>query len=243
MTGRILVAIAATLSLGACATNDIQAGRSAGRLTASSLAEVSGGTQVRVVLGTPTVGMPYPDDVAAYMDSQEAALRVKLAGTGVRVYRDGDRILLTLPGNITFNTNSADIRSDFFDVLNDVSHVLRQYPSTTIQITGHTDTTGGDKINLPLSERRADSVAMYLRSQKIGLNRITTAGYGSRYPVASNDTAAGREQNRRVEILIIPVLSSSGPGPLSGAYFEDTDGLREDDGGPDLTVDAGQADG
>ncbi len=142
--------------------------------------------------------------VGAYMDRQEAKLRQELQGTGVQVRRDGDNLYLIMPGNITFSTGNADIRSDFFPVLNSVAKVLAEFKETSIKVTGHTDSTGSDKINQPLSERRADSVAMYLRNQRVASARIQAYGYGSRYPVASNDTAAGREANRRVELELIP---------------------------------------
>jgi outer membrane protein OmpA-like peptidoglycan-associated protein len=142
--------------------------------------------------------------VGNYMDRQEAKLRAELQGTGVQVQRDGNNLTLIMPGNITFASSSADIRSDFYAVLNSVAKVLAEFNQTSIRITGHTDSTGGDKINLPLSERRADSVAMYLRNQKVNSARIESYGYGSRYPIASNDTPAGREQNRRVELELIP---------------------------------------
>lgn len=142
--------------------------------------------------------------VGNYMDRQEAKLRQELAGTGVQVRREGDNLYLVMPGNITFATNSADIRSDFYDVLNSVAKVLAEFNKTSIKVTGHTDSTGGDTINQPLSERRADSVAMYLRSQKVSSARIQSYGYGSRYPVANNDSASGREANRRVELELVP---------------------------------------
>lgn len=142
--------------------------------------------------------------VGNYMDRQEAKLRAELQGTGVQVQRDGNNLTLIMPGNITFASNSADIRSDFYSVLNSVAKVLAEFNQTSIRITGHTDSTGGDKINQPLSERRADSVAGYLRNQKVNSARIQSYGYGSRYPIASNDTASGREQNRRVELELIP---------------------------------------
>src|SRR5690606_17721645 len=115
-----------------------------------------------------------------------------------------NHLYLVMPGNITFNTNSADIRADFFPVLNSVAKVLAEFNQTSIRVTGHTDSTGSDSINQPLSERRADSVAIYLRSQKVASSRVQAYGYGSRYPIASNSTAAGREQNRRVELELIP---------------------------------------
>lgn len=139
-----------------------------------------------------------------YMDRQEAKLRQELQGTGVQVRREGNNLFLIMPGNITFSTGNADIRSDFFPVLNSVAKVLAEFNQTSIRVTGHTDSTGSDSINQPLSERRADSVAMYLRSQKVASARIQAYGYGSRYPIASNDTASGREQNRRVELELVP---------------------------------------
>jgi outer membrane protein OmpA-like peptidoglycan-associated protein len=142
--------------------------------------------------------------VGNYMDRQEAKLRQELQGTGVQVRREGNNLYLVMPGNITFATSSADIRSDFFDVLNSVAKVLAEFNQTSIRVTGHTDSTGSDSINQPLSQRRADSVAMYLRSQKVSSSRIQSYGYGSRYPVASNDTPVGREQNRRVELELVP---------------------------------------
>ena len=142
--------------------------------------------------------------VGNYMDRQEAKLREELQGTGVQVRRDGDNLYLVMPGNITFASNSADIRSDFFDVLNSVAKVLAEFNKTSIKVSGHTDSTGGDKINQPLSERRAESVASYLRSQKVASTRIQAYGYGSRYPVASNDTTSGRDANRRVELELVP---------------------------------------
>lgn len=142
--------------------------------------------------------------VGNYMDRQEAKLRQELQGTGVQVRREGNNLFLIMPGNITFSTGNADIRSDFFPVLNSVAKVLAEFNQTSIRVTGHTDSTGSDSINQPLSERRADSVAMYLRSQKVASARIQAYGYGSRYPIASNDTASGREQNRRVELELVP---------------------------------------
>ena len=142
--------------------------------------------------------------VGNYMDRQEAKLRQELQGTGVQVRREGDNLFLVMPGNITFASNSADIRSDFFPVLNSVAKVLAEFNKTSIKVTGHTDSTGGDKINQPLSENRADRVAMYLRSPKVSSARIQSYGYGSRYPVASNDTPSGREANRRVELELVP---------------------------------------
>ena len=142
--------------------------------------------------------------IGYYMDRQEAQLRRQLEGTGVRVVRNGDQIDLIMPGNITFDTNQSSIRPAFTDTLQSVALVLNEFNKTTIQIEGHTDSTGSDSYNQLLSERRASSVRDFLLNQGIEPRRTRATGYGERQPVASNETAAGREQNRRVELTLIP---------------------------------------
>jgi outer membrane protein OmpA-like peptidoglycan-associated protein len=143
--------------------------------------------------------------VGYYMDVQEAKLREQLQGTGVSVTRIGDEIMLNMPGNVTFATNSADIRSDFYDVLDSVSLVLKKYDKTVVEVTGHTDDRGTEAYNQILSERRADSVARYLRSHGIDSRRLIAIGYGESSPIADNATASGRERNRRVELTLTPI--------------------------------------
>lgn len=145
--------------------------------------------------------------VGVYMDAQERRLREQLAGSGVSVSRVGDSIMLNMPGNITFNTGSAELRPTFFDVLNSVALVLEEYASTTVEVAGHTDTTGSATFNQTLSEERAMSVASYLRSHGVSPTRIRTIGYGEQHPVADNDTTEGRKQNRRVELSLTPIVS------------------------------------
>ena len=139
-----------------------------------------------------------------YMDRQEALLRQRLEGTGVRVQRIGDQVKLIMPGNITFDTNADQIRPGFTDVLDSVSLVLAEFDKTAIEVKGYTDSTGSFEYNQQLSERRAQSVGNYLASHQVAAGRIRTTGYGPRYPVASNDTPEGRAQNRRVEINLVP---------------------------------------
>lgn len=143
--------------------------------------------------------------VGAYMDVQEKKLREQLQGTGVSVTRVGDEIILNMPGNVTFSTDSADIRSDFYSVLNSVVLVLKEYDKTILEITGHTDSTGSAQHNQQLSERRASSVGAYLAAQGVRTERITTTGLSYNSPIASNDTAEGRQQNRRVELRLVPI--------------------------------------
>ena len=145
--------------------------------------------------------------VGAYQDKQEAALRAELEGTGVSVTRMGDNITLNMPGNITFATDSSDLSPAFFDVLNSVGKVLSEFEQTVVEVAGHTDSTGSEQYNQALSERRAGSVATYLRSQGVMSQRLITVGMGELRPVADNGTPQGRQANRRVEITMVPVTA------------------------------------
>lgn len=214
---KYIIALLFTFSLIGCTTNDAYTGE---KKTSTTVKGAGIGAVAGAVLGAATgdnskdrreralkgaaIGGVVGGGVGNYMDRQEAKLRQELQGTGVQVRREGDNLYLVMPGNITFATSSADIRSDFFPVLNSVAKVLAEFNKTSIKVTGHTDSTGSDKINQPLSENRADSVAMYLRSQKVASARIQAYGYGSRYPVAGNDSEAGRQANRRVELELVP---------------------------------------
>lgn len=147
--------------------------------------------------------------VGSYMDRQEAKLRAELARTGVSVTRRGNNITLNMPGNITFATDSADLNADFFEVLNSVTKVVKQFDQTVIEVAGYTDSTGTAAYNKQLSERRAASVARYLTSQGVLADRIIQIGMGETRPVASNDTPAGRQLNRRVELTLTPLTLGS----------------------------------
>lgn len=145
--------------------------------------------------------------VGAYMDVQEVKLRNQLQGTGVQVAREGDNIRLIMPGNITFESDSHNLRSNFYPVLDSVAVVLTKYADTTMRVTGHTDSTGSRQHNNTLSERRANSVARYLETREVVGTRMYSQGMGFDEPIASNDTADGRAQNRRVELHILPSAS------------------------------------
>lgn len=143
--------------------------------------------------------------VGQYMDRQEAKLRAQLQGTGVSVTRIGDNLTLNMPGNVTFQTDSSDLRPEFFDVLSSVSLVLKEYDKTIIEVAGHTDNTGATAYNQQLSERRANTVAQYLENKGINQQRVMTVGAGETRPVASNNTPEGRQANRRVELTLEPL--------------------------------------
>ena len=154
------------------------------------------------------VGALAGGSVGYYMDRQEAKLRAELEGTGVSVTRIGDNITLNMPGNVTFATDSSDLRPAFFDVLVSVGKVLDEFDQTVVEIAGHTDSTGSESYNQSLSERRASSVGSYLSSQGVDQQRLMLVGMGELRPVADNATDAGRQANRRVEITMVPITAS-----------------------------------
>ena len=166
-------------------------GQVIGKDTKGTLIGTAGGAAVGAVIGN-------------ILDRQEKALKDKLDGTGVEVQRTGEgEIRLIAPENITFDTNSSVIKSVFRSSLNDVATVLNEYRDSDIIVSGHTDSTGNDAINNPLSENRAKSVKAYLTGRGVSGSRINSIGYGSTQPIASNSTASGRAQNTRVEIKIV----------------------------------------
>lgn len=143
--------------------------------------------------------------IGGYMDKQEAKLREQTAGTGIEVERQGDELLLNMPAGITFATNSYDIQPQFRTTLDKVATTLAEYNRTYVDVYGHTDSTGSDAINEPLSRNRAEAVSNYLSTHGVAAARIGTQGFGSRQPVASNATPEGRQANRRVEIKLVPI--------------------------------------
>ncbi len=145
--------------------------------------------------------------VGYYMDRQEAKLRAELQGTGVSVTRMGDNITLNMPGNVTFATDSSDLSPAFFEVLNSVGKVLKEFDQTVVEVAGHTDSTGTEAYNQGLSERRASSVSQYLQARGINSQRFITVGMGELRPIADNSTVDGRQANRRVEITMVPLTA------------------------------------
>lgn len=142
--------------------------------------------------------------VGHYMDKQQKQLEQDLAGTGVEVDRRGDKLYLTMPSDVTFSVNSAEIQPRFYTVLNDVAHTLNAYPATYLDVIGHADSTGDAAYNQQLSERRASNVARYLTAQGVLHDRLYVEGKGETQPVAFNATMEGRARNRRVELIITP---------------------------------------
>ena len=138
------------------------------------------------------------------LDRQEAALRAQL-GSNVGIRNTGSELIVTLPQDILFATDSAQLTGSLQSDLIALARNLNEYPNTTVNVIGHTDSTGDAGYNQGLSQRRAQAVAGVLISGGVSGSRINAFGRGESAPVASNDTAVGRQQNRRVEIVITPI--------------------------------------
>lgn len=137
------------------------------------------------------------------MQDQKAAMERATVGTGVAVSQTPDnRLKLDIPSDVSFDVGRAAIKPNFAPVLNQFATSLNQNPVTTVTIIGHTDSTGSDAINNPLSMDRANAARDYLVSRGVAATRIATDGRGSREPIADNNTQQGRDKNRRVEIYV-----------------------------------------
>lgn len=157
------------------------------------------GAIVGAVIGTAIgAGIGYS------LDKQEAELRQQLGNDDVVITNTGDRLIVSLPQDILFATDSFAVRRDLQNDLYTVAENLRRYPESTVQVIGHTDSDGDAAYNQQLSERRANSVANVLLDAGVPSQRLRTFGRGESQPVASNLDAAGKARNRRVEIVILP---------------------------------------
>jgi outer membrane protein OmpA-like peptidoglycan-associated protein len=168
------------------------------------LGDLIGGKTARIVgAGIGAAGGAY---IGYRMDQQIKELRESTAGSGIDVTEtpDGESILVNLP-DVTFAVDSTTISPSFRAALDEVANSLQKYPSSLVDVMGHTDSSGSDAYNLDLSRRRAESVKGYLVMRGVGSARVATIGYGEQYPRADNATEEGRAQNRRVEIRITPI--------------------------------------
>ena len=212
---KLIAALAAAGFVAACTTDPYTgeqklsntAGGAAIGAGLGALAGVAlgGGNDRRNALIGAGVGALAGGAIGATMDQQEADLRRQLQGTGVSVTRTGDRIILNMPSDITFNVDQDAIMPGFYPVLNSVVLVLQRYRNTLVDVAGQSDSTGSDSYNYGLSQRRALAVANYLAAQGVDGRRFAVNGFGESQPIASNATEAGRAQNRRVEIYLSPL--------------------------------------
>jgi outer membrane protein OmpA-like peptidoglycan-associated protein len=202
----VLSTLALALTIGGCATNNnTQNGAAIGAVVGALLGKATGDNDKSRYVWGAAVGALAGSAIGNYMDKQEAALREELADTGIEVVRDGDNLLLVMPGDITFATNSAAISPNFNPVLQDVALVVNEYEKTVLLIKGHTDDTGTEQYNQMLSERRANAVKNLMIAYGVNSQRITTVGLGEYQPKVPNTSETNRQLNRRVELEIHPV--------------------------------------
>lgn len=180
-------------------------GAGIGAAVGAGVGLLAGGDDRRNALIGAGIGAIAGGGIGNYMDRQQAELRQTLQGSGVSVTRVGNNIVLNMPSNITFASDSDAVSQNFYQTLNAVTLVLKKYNQTLIDVYGHTDSTGSADYNQALSQRRASAVANYLASQGVNGQRFAVTGFGESRPVADNNTDAGRAANRRVEIQLVPL--------------------------------------
>ena len=174
-------------------------GAGAGGAAGGLIGHATGNTVAGVLIGA-AVGGAAGALIGNYMDKQAAEIERDIEGA--RVERVGEGIKITFDSGILLDVNKANLKYNSKTELTKLGTILNKYDDTNILLAGHTDATGSDQYNLELSRRRAQSVSDYLTIQNIITERFTVQGYGESDPIASNDTADGRAQNRRVEVAI-----------------------------------------
>lgn len=214
MKKTVLAMVATAVLVSACTTDpytgeqkvsNTAGGAVLGGLAGAALGTLAGGNDRRNALIGAGIGALAGGAVGSVMDQNENELRAQLQGTGVSVSRAGDQIILNMPSDITFAVDQDAVKPSFYSVLNSVGLVLKKYKQTIVDVYGHTDSTGSEEHNFDLSQRRALAVANYLSAQGVDSRRFAVTGFGESRPVASNNTAEGRAQNRRVEIQLSPL--------------------------------------
>lgn len=213
----LLVATLAVFGLSACTTGPIireddpnrQAktgaaiGAGVGALAGRLFGGGDRGERNRATVAGAVLGAAAGAAIGNQLDKQEAELRQQL-GSDVNIRNTGDRLIVTMPQDILFDVDSAVLRPTLMTDLQDVAASLLAYPDTTAQVIGHTDSDGDAAYNLNLSQERAQSVANVFTAEGVPAGRIEVIGRGEDQPIASNLTAEGKQQNRRVEIVILP---------------------------------------
>jgi len=204
--------LAAVVALGGCANmNEVQRGTATGAGVGAGLGAILGGVTGpgggrRAATGAAiggAVGAVAGNIWSSRMEQQKRQMEQATQGTGVQVSQTADnRLKLDIPSDISFDTNRADIKPNFRPVLDKFAQGLVQNPYATVNVIGHTDNTGGDRINNPLSVNRASETRDYLVSRGVPANRISIDGRGSHEPIASNTSEVNRARNRRVEIFV-----------------------------------------
>ena len=219
------IAAAALLTTSACVTDPNTGEKKISRTAIGGLGGVVAGGLLGGLIGGKTgriigagIGGVAGAAVGYQMDKQIKELKEQTAGSGVDVTEtdNGSAILVNLPDGVTFDVGSSTLKPEFRATLDKVAQSLIQYPNSLVDVYGHTDSTGSDAFNQTLSESRARTVMNYLISRGVPASRLRSQGFGETMPVASNDTADGRQRNRRVEIKIVPVTQDDVAAARSG---------------------------
>jgi len=216
LTVPVLIAF---LAISGCATNTTHESTKKGAGIGALVGAVSGaiigyqndhsGGALRGALIGGAAGGAIGAGAGAYMDKQQTEFEQQLANeraqNQIEIERQKNEVLkLTMNSEVSFDYDSATIKSTFYSPLSKIADIMNRYPQTQIVVAGHTDSAGSEQYNLELSLRRANAVADYLMSRGVARYRLGTEGRGELEPIASNDTASGRAQNRRVEIFVVP---------------------------------------
>lgn len=215
MRKRIVFMMITALVMLGCAQPQTKTGTGAmygtgiGAAAGAGLGQAIGGDTKGTLVGAgigALVGGLAGGSIGRYMDNQEATMRNQLAGVeSANIQRNANLLAVTFKSDVWFDVNSSTLKSGGYNELQRVATVLNQYPQTTIQIAGHTDSSGAEDYNQTLSERRAEAVKSALVGFNVNPARMMTIGYGEAQPVADNSTPQGRQMNRRVQITIAPV--------------------------------------
>jgi outer membrane protein OmpA-like peptidoglycan-associated protein len=210
----VVLSMAGMLFLVGCATpmNKSQTGgaygtaggAAAGALLGQVIGHDTKSTLIGAAIGA-AVGGVAGAGVGHMMDKQEQQMSQSLANSdAVAMQRSGDLLAVTLKGDVSFATNSSVVLPGVYSELDRIASSLSQYPQTLVRIEGHTDSVGGEEFNMDLSRRRAEAVKNLLVQRKVDGSRMEVVAFGETSPVATNDTEAGRQMNRRVVIMIAP---------------------------------------
>jgi outer membrane protein OmpA-like peptidoglycan-associated protein len=204
-----LLAAASTLALAACqpgpAGTNTQTGAITGAILGGAIGAASGDdVEVENVAAGAVLGGLVGGAIGSNLDRQAAELEQAVVNDRVRIVNTGSQLIVTLPEGILFATDSAAVNPAIQGDLYAVAANLNRYPNSRVEVIGHTDNTGAAAYNQDLSQRRAGAVAAILRNGGVAPSRLVAFGRGEDAPVASNLTPEGRQQNRRVEIIIIP---------------------------------------
>ncbi len=213
MLKQSIIAITTAGLIAGCAQNggvgqNTGAGAIIGAVGGAVVGGLIGGGRKGALIGAG-IGAVTGAGVGVYLDNQQAELEKNLEGTGATVTNNGEELLVNLPSSITFAVDRSDIQPQFRESLSKVASTLVQYESSLVDVIGHTDSTGADAYNQDLSQRRAESVAEFLIGRGVIRDRVVAFGQGETQPIASNDTAEGRAQNRRVELRIVPLTETN----------------------------------